>query len=161
MHKNKWTLENYPIFYEEDLVTERGDEDKKKKNIALRASKPESDEESNFEDEDMAKMARKFRKFFKKSGEWRKFRKLKNKKEKKEVIICYECKNSGHIRSECPLLKKLKKKAMVVTWYDIDEESSDEIDSQEVSNLALMTIRDDELDEVNYLPTYDELYNAF
>ena len=43
---------------------------------------------------------------------------------------------------------------MVVTWDDNDEESSDEEDSQKVSNLALMAIGDDELDEVNDLPTY-------
>ena len=36
---------------------------------------------------------------------------------------------------------------MVATWDDNDEEPSDEEDSQEVSNLTLMTIGDDELDE--------------
>ena len=149
------------ISYEEDLAAERGDEDKKKKNITLRASKPKSDEENDFEDEEMAMMARKFKKFFKKSGEWKKFRKLKNQKEKKEVIICYECKKSGHIRLECPLLKKLKKKAMVATWDNSDEESSNEEDSQEMSNLALMAIGDGELNKVNDLPIYDELYDAF
>ena len=47
---------------------------------------------------------------------------------------------------------------MVATWDDSDEESSDEEDSQEVSNLTLMAIRDDdELDEVNDLSSYDEL----
>ena len=51
------------------MVAEREDEDKKKKNIALRAFKLKSDEENDFEDEEMAMMARKFRKFFKKSGE--------------------------------------------------------------------------------------------
>ena len=51
---------------------------------------------------------------------------------------------------------------MVATWDDNDEEWSDEEDSQEVSNLALMAIGDDdELDEVNDLYTYDELYDAF
>ena len=50
---------------------------------------------------------------------------------------------------------------MVTTWDDSDEELSDEEDSQEVSNLALMTIWDDnDLDEVSD-PTYDELYDAF
>ena len=49
-----------------------------------------------------------------------------NQKEKKEVIICYECKKPGYIRSECPLLNKLKKKVMVATWDDSDEDSSDE-----------------------------------
>ena len=64
----------------------------------------------------------------------------------------------------CPLLNKLKKKAMVATQDDSDEESSDEEDSQEVSNLALMAIEDESFDEsnkVNDLPTYNELYEAF
>ena len=44
---------------------------------------------------------------------------------------------------------------MVATWDD-----SDEKDLQEVSNLALMAIRDDKLDEINIPPTYDELYDV-
>ena len=82
------------ISYEEDLAAERGDKDKKKKSIALKASKPKSDEERDFEDENMAMMA----------SERRKFRNFKNQKEKKEVIICYGT-----------LLNKLKNKAMVAT----------------------------------------------
>ena len=60
-------------------------------------------------------LARRFRKFFKKTGDRRNFRNFKNHKEKKEAITCYECKKPGHIRSECPLVNKLKKKAMVAT----------------------------------------------
>ncbi|KAH9744056.1 hypothetical protein KPL70_003526 [Citrus sinensis] len=148
------------ISYEEDLAAERGNEEKKK-SIALKATKYESDRESESDDEELAMLARRFRKFFKKIGDRRKFRNLKNQKEKKEVIICYECKKPGHIRSECPLLNKLKKKATVTTWDDNGEDSSDEEESQEVSNLALMAIGDD--DDLNEIsdPTYDELYDAF
>ncbi|KAH9763080.1 hypothetical protein KPL70_001052 [Citrus sinensis] len=128
---------------EKDLATEKCNEEKKK-SIALKASKYESDGESEPDDEELAMLARRFRKIFKKIGERRKFRNLKNQKEKKEVIICYECKKPGHIRSECPLLNKLKKKAMVATWDDSDEDSSDEEESQEVSNLALMAVGDDD-----------------
>ncbi|KAH9751000.1 hypothetical protein KPL71_014107 [Citrus sinensis] len=138
------------ISYEEDLAAERGNEEKKK-NIALKASKHESDEESELDEEEMDMLARRFRKLFKKSSERRKFRDLKNRKEKKELIKCYECKKLGHIRTECPLLNKLKKKAMVATWDDSDEETSDDEDHQEMTNLALMAIgdeSDDDLDEV-------------
>ncbi|KAH9791901.1 hypothetical protein KPL71_003915 [Citrus sinensis] len=135
------------ISYEEDLTAESGNEEKKK-NIALKATKFESDGESEPDDEELAMLARRFRKFFKKTSDRRKFRNFKNQKEKKEVIICYECKKPDHVRSECPLLNKLKKKAMVATWDDSDEDSSDEEESQEVSNLALMVIRyDDDLNE--------------
>ncbi|KAH9750717.1 Integrase catalytic domain-containing protein [Citrus sinensis] len=140
-------LIGYLISYEEDLVVERGNEEKKK-NIALKATKYESDGESESDDEELAMLARRFRKFFKKTGDRRKYRNLKNQKEKKEVIICYECKKPGHIRSECPLFNKLKKKAMVATCDESDEDSSDEEESQEVSNLALMAIVDyDDLNE--------------
>ena len=50
---------------------------------------------------------------------------------------------------------------MVATWNESDEDSSDEEESQEVSNLALMAIGDDDdLNEVSD-PTYDELYDVF
>ena len=151
------------ISYEEDMAAERGNEEKKK-SIALKALKHESDEESELDEEEMDMLARRLRKLFKKSGERRKSRDLKNRKEKKETIKCYECKKPDHIRTECPLLNKLKKKAMVATWDDSDEETSDDEEHQEMTNLALMAIgdeSDDELDEVNDLSTYDELYDAF
>ncbi|KAH9649857.1 hypothetical protein KPL70_026141 [Citrus sinensis] len=114
------------ISYEEDLAAEKGHEEKKK-SIALKASKYESDGESEPDDEELAMLAR---------------------REKKEAITCYECKKPGHIRSECPLINKLKKKAMVATWDDSEEESNDEEGSQEVSNLTLMAIGgDDDLNE--------------
>ncbi|KAH9752653.1 hypothetical protein KPL71_014780 [Citrus sinensis] len=64
------------ISYEEDLAAERSNEEKKK-SIALKASKHESDEESELDEEEMDMLARRFRKLFKKSGERRKFRDLK------------------------------------------------------------------------------------
>lgn len=63
---------------------------------------------------------------------------------------------------ECPLLNnsKLKKKSIVATWNNSDEESTEEDQAHEMSNLALMVIGD-ELDEVNDLPYYDELLETF
>ncbi|KAH9725344.1 hypothetical protein KPL70_007839 [Citrus sinensis] len=136
------------ISYEEDLSAEKGNEEKKK-NIALKASKHESDEESELDEEEMDMLARRFRKLFKKSSERRKFKDLKNRKENKEVIKCYECKKPGHIRTDCPLLNKLKKKAMVATWDDSDEETSDDEEHQEMTNLALMAIGDESDDELD------------
>ena len=68
------------ISYEEDLAAEKGHEENKK-NIALKASKHESDEESEIDDDELAMLARRFRKFYKKNNEQRKFRGYKNKKE--------------------------------------------------------------------------------
>ena len=93
-------------------------------------------------------LARRFRKLFKKSSERRKSKDLKNRKEKKEVIKCYECKKPGHIRMNCPLLNKLKKKAMVATLDDSNEETSDDEEHREMTNLALMAIRDESDDDL-------------
>ena len=50
---------------------------------------------------------------------------------------------------------------MVATWDDSDKDSSNEEESQEVSNIALMAIGDnDDHNEVSD-PTYDELHDAF
>ena len=72
--------------------------------------------------------------------------------------------NTRHIGSECSLLNKLRKKTIVATWDDSDEETSDDEEHQEMTNLVLMAIGEeslDELDEVSDLPTYDELHDAF
>ena len=65
-----------------------------------------------------------------------------NKKEK-DLIVCYECKKLGHIKFECPLLKKQhsrkpNKKAMVATWSDSDATDDESYDDDEVANLCLM-----------------------
>ncbi|GAV82651.1 zf-CCHC domain-containing protein/UBN2 domain-containing protein, partial [Cephalotus follicularis] len=100
---------------------------------------------------------------------------------KKEEPACYECKNTGHFKNECPNLKKKerfhkeqfkkknehskKKKAMVATWDDSDPSSSEEEESdEEVVNLALMALEEDtgedkSENEVNF--TFDELQNAY
>ena len=53
---------------------------------------------------------------------------------------------------------------MVATWDDSDEETRDDDEQQEMTNLALMAVGEescDELDQVSVLPTYDELHDAF
>ncbi|KAH9658046.1 hypothetical protein KPL70_023335 [Citrus sinensis] len=112
----------------------------------------------------MAILARRFRKFYKKTSEQRKFRNYKNQKEKNESITCYKYKKPGHIQSECPLLEKLKKNAMIVTWDDINEEISDDKEQQEMTNLALMTTGKNHLmnlmSDIECASTHDKYFSA-
>ena len=63
---------------------------------------------------------------------------------KSDLIICYDCKDEGHMRGECPKLKRMiekkkkdiklkgkKTKAMVATWSN-DDTSSDSYDSTSI-----------------------------
>ncbi|MQL73954.1 hypothetical protein Taro_006313 [Colocasia esculenta] len=98
------------------------------------------------------------RRFFKKNKE---FRKPEGNDLKKGEPICYECKKPGHIKAECPKLKKdghkkkdnfrrfkkYKKKAMAASWEnssDSDSESSSSSDKEE-ANLAFMANTDDKI----------------
>ncbi|GAV74451.1 zf-CCHC domain-containing protein/UBN2 domain-containing protein, partial [Cephalotus follicularis] len=102
---------------------------KKKKTIALRASKGEN------------------KKAFKK--------KFPQEEEscKREEPTCYECKNPGHFKNECPNLKKKEK------INKDDPSSSEEESDEEVANIAFMAIEEEDEDEVNF--TFDELQNAY
>ncbi|GAV89508.1 LOW QUALITY PROTEIN: zf-CCHC domain-containing protein/UBN2 domain-containing protein, partial [Cephalotus follicularis] len=93
----------------------------KKKTIALKASKDEESDEYEMALRDSSK----------------------NDKDEKEVT-CYECNKPGHIRSDCPKLKKKKdkKKAMIATWSDSDDSSLDEDENKEITNIAFMAMED-------------------
>ncbi|KAK9011529.1 hypothetical protein V6N11_044377 [Hibiscus sabdariffa] len=161
---------------EEKKKEEKKEIEKKKIGIALKASL-ESDS-SDEDDEEMAFLARRFTRFMK-SNRGRKFLrkgefKNKNREDENDQLICYECKKPGHIRTECPQLKKKsfgkkkKPKDHVATWSD--EESSDE-DEEEVANLCLMALNDEpkvtfnsSLCDLSYnelFETYEELQEVY
>ncbi|MQL70035.1 hypothetical protein Taro_002345 [Colocasia esculenta] len=96
------------------------------------------------------------RRYFKKGKD---FKKTEAKDVKKGEPICYECKKPGHIKAECPKLKKFefrkkdslrkprryKKKVMAATWdnstgSDSESNSSEE---EEEANLAFMANTED------------------
>ncbi|GMI76746.1 hypothetical protein HRI_001343900 [Hibiscus trionum] len=133
---------------QEKKMVEKKEVEKKKVGIALKASQLENDS-SEDEEEEMAMLAKRFTQFMK-SNRGRKFMrrrdfKSKNKEEEIDQITCYECNKPGHIRSECPQLKKKsfgrknKLKAQIATWSD--DESS--VEEEEVANLCLMAIDDE------------------
>ncbi|MQL98208.1 hypothetical protein Taro_030912 [Colocasia esculenta] len=99
------------------------------------------------------------RRHFKKGKD---FKRSEVKDGKKTEPICYECKKPGHIKAECPKLKKseyrkkessrkprrFKKKAMAAAWYnssDSDSESSSSNEEKEEANLAFMANTEDKL----------------
>ncbi|KAL4273965.1 hypothetical protein GQ457_13G016850 [Hibiscus cannabinus] len=83
-------------------------------------------------------------------------------KKKKDSIICYECKKLGHVKYNCPRLKKKRsnqKKTLMATWSDGDSTQDDE-----VANLCLMAIQEDGVasnspPSISY--TFDELKDAY
>ncbi|GAV84311.1 zf-CCHC domain-containing protein/UBN2 domain-containing protein [Cephalotus follicularis] len=146
---------------------------KKKKSIALKTSKEDSESD---EDGDVALITSQFKKFLKSQKGKKALKKFPHNVEssKKEEPTCYECKNPGHFKNECPNIKKKekfikehskKKNAMVATWDDSDLSSSEESGSDEkVVNFALMALEEDTSEdesenEVNF--TFDELQNAY
>jgi len=76
----------------------------------------------------------------------RRFR-TKDDKEQDERIVCYGCKKSGHLKSECPdqveekeekekkKKSSRKKKSLMLTWGDLD---SSNFDFEEETNIGLM-----------------------
>ncbi|GAV82569.1 zf-CCHC domain-containing protein [Cephalotus follicularis] len=143
---------------------------KKKKSIAFKASKEDSESD---EDRDVALITSQFKRFLKnQKGKKTLKRNFSQDEEssKKEEPTCYECKKPGHFKNECPNIKKneqfkkkneyfKKKKAMVATWSDSDPSSSKEESDEEVAHIAYMAIENEEETEVNF--SFDELQNAY
>ena len=106
------------------------EESKRKKSIALKFIKVDSEDEEVLDEDDVAYsyFTRKYKKFIKRKKQFKKHltnqKESKGEKSKNDEVICYECKKPGHIRTDCPLLKsskKSKKKAMKATQDDSDE----------------------------------------
>ena len=154
-------------------------EENPRKSIALKASnktstsskksiQQDSDEQetsSESDDGEMAMLTRQFKKFLKfkrrDTGNSKPFPKKnfsqKYESNKKSDIVCYECKKQGHMRGECPeLKKKLKKdkfvfkkaKAMLATWSDEDDDEKSQATSGDDEIHCLMA-RSDDSSEVN------------
>ncbi|RZB41524.1 Retrovirus-related Pol polyprotein from transposon TNT 1-94 [Glycine soja] len=109
----------------------------------------DDDDDSDEEDDELSLITRKITKMWK-SKNSSKFNSLfKRSFHKKEEIpiVCYECKKSGHFKSECPNLEKSKdkkkklfksiKKSLMSTWEELDNSSSNE-DTEEEANMCLM-----------------------
>ena len=85
------------------------DEDKKKKTVAFKSTS-QDDESTDDENEDIALITRKFKRFMKRKWKGGKKQEAKGDFNKESTIICFEYKKPGHIRADCPLLKKKERK---------------------------------------------------
>ena len=157
------------LTHEMSMREEEEDQAEKKKTIALKVTTPQNNDESDEEEDDDLAMLAKFKKFLKKE---RKFRKNYKKdfgkgefKKKENDITCFECKKSGHIKAECPLLKyknkKVKKKAMVATWSDSEISSDEEEEEKEVANLCFMAWENKSEDQEEQETENEAAYSCF
>ncbi|XP_057997284.1 uncharacterized protein LOC131176299 [Hevea brasiliensis] len=127
-------------------------EDELKKTTAFKAASSDSSNSSSDED-DLAMITRRFKKAFKKGGsKYKKFLKkysLKGETSKDQSEIkCFECNKPGHIKPNCPKLKKKNskdksKKALIAGWMDSDDSSSDNSSDKEVAHICLMALEED------------------
>ncbi|PON55777.1 Zinc finger, CCHC-type, partial [Parasponia andersonii] len=126
-------------------------EEKKKKGITLKATLQESnEEEEEFTDselEDIALLTKRYKKYlnFKKKNFNKNIKDndFREKKMKDDPITCFECKKQGHMKNECLLRRKMKKKAMKATWDDSEEEESNGEEQEEIANMCFMAIENE------------------
>src|SRR3954463_11118804 len=144
---------------------------KKGKSIALKSnykkcsnafqSEEEDSEESEPEEEEdeLSMISRRVNQLWKsKQRKFKNFRSSKKlergetsgiRRSDKKKVTCFECKEPGHYKSECPKLQRQKpkkkfqeKKGLMETWDDSDSSESESDSEDEQANIALMATVD-------------------
>ncbi|XP_057760349.1 uncharacterized protein LOC130980715 [Arachis stenosperma] len=119
--------------------------DTKIKGLALKSvTNPRDDEFSdNSSENEFVLFVKKFRKMVKLKERSKRNSSRKQKKDFSKVI-CYNCKETGHFKSDCPKLKKEekpkkgKKKGLMASWEDLENDSEEDEQSETKSQTCLM-----------------------
>ncbi|GAV85805.1 zf-CCHC domain-containing protein [Cephalotus follicularis] len=141
-------------------LMEKKPQEERRKDIALKSThKEEISSDEELEEEDYVLFAKRFKKFAKMN------KVNEGEGSKMDPPTCFECNKPGHIKVDCPQLKKkklFKKKALKV-WHLSDDESSDDEVTEQVANLCFMASSDNEEsdNEVDDSYTFGELQFAF
>ena len=170
------SLMNHEIFMN---AQEEEEVDKKKKNtIAFKSTShddSEASEDGDSDMEDITLLTKNFKKFLKFKKNANRFYNGSNSREssrKDDQITCYECKKPGHMKTDCPLRKRSRRRAMMATWSEREKESSED-EQHEIANTCFMAI-DDKVSNPNHTSdfesesdddaldmSYDELSKSF
>ncbi|GAV70506.1 zf-CCHC domain-containing protein/UBN2 domain-containing protein, partial [Cephalotus follicularis] len=149
-------------------LVETKPQEERRNDIALKSThKEEVSSDEELEEEDYVLFAKRFTKFAK-MNKARRFQKRnlhKGEGSKMDPPSCFECNKPGHIKVDCPQLKKKKlfKKKALKAWHLSDDESSDDEVTEQVANLCFKALSDDEdsKNEVDDSYTFGELQFAF
>ncbi|XP_020987891.1 uncharacterized protein LOC110275874 [Arachis duranensis] len=137
--------------------------DTKKKGLALKlVTKPLDDESSdNLSDDDFVLFAKKLRKMMK-LNERNKGGSSRKPKRDLSKVICYNCKETGHFKSDCLKLKKNdkpkkeKRKGLMASWEDLENDTDEDEESDTKSQTCLMA---DHIEQVVFLdPSTEDLH---
>ncbi|KAM6578285.1 hypothetical protein CsatB_030122 [Cannabis sativa] len=167
------SLMNHEIFMN---AQEEEEVDKKKKNtIAFKSTShddSEASEDGDSDMEDITLLTKNFKKFLKFKKNANRFYNSRESSRKDDQIICYECKKPGHMKTDCPLRKRSRRRAMMATWSESEKESSED-EQHEIANTCFMAI-DDKVSNPNHTSdfesesdddaldmSYDELSKSF
>src|ERR1044072_9418693 len=134
-----------------------------KKIKALQAEEESEDSEESSNEDELALISRRINHLWK--HRQRKFKGPRNangrfestsgqEKAADKEVICFECKEPGHYRNECPKLKKDKdpkkfhkgKKGLMATWDDSDSEEEDSEEERAVTAFMDRTEGDSEVE---------------
>ncbi|MED6112129.1 hypothetical protein PIB30_058898 [Stylosanthes scabra] len=141
------------------MVYTKTSQETKRKGVALKSKVVQSDDESEdcFSDDELVFFARKLRRMMrnKARGKGSSF----NKDYKKDLskIICHSCREPGHYKFECPKfkkddkMKKDKKKVMMATWKDLENDSDYDDEASYMANVFFMADLDKLYEERNLL----------